>query len=135
MARSVDDVKAVPGKTGAARSNCARAGFDAVRYRAALKRFCFRSASKMAAAIRGRCADSPAETAFSADCAVLRRPAARYAVGGRRLRRACERTIDPARCMRRLVVARKARLRTILTSIAAPVLISVYDELTRRSLP
>jgi hypothetical protein len=53
MARSVDDVKAVPGKTGAARSNCARAGFDAVRYRAALKRFCFRSASKMAAAIRG----------------------------------------------------------------------------------
>jgi hypothetical protein len=52
MARSVDDVKAVSGKTGAARPSCARAGFDAVRYRAALRRFCLSSASKMAAAIR-----------------------------------------------------------------------------------
>jgi len=34
MARSVDDVKAVPGKIGAAQSSCARAGFDAVRCQA-----------------------------------------------------------------------------------------------------
>src|SRR5215468_1395809 len=46
---------------------------------------------------------------------------------------ACERTIDPAPCVRRLVVARKAHLRTILTSIAAAVLISVHGELIRRS--
>jgi len=44
------------------------------------------------------------------------------------------RSIRPG-CIRRLVVARKAHLRTILTSIAAPALISVYDELIRRSLP
>jgi hypothetical protein len=36
-------------------------------------------------------------------------------------------------CVRRLVVSRKAHFRGIFTSIAAPVLISVYGELIRRS--
>ncbi len=104
MARGVDDVKAVPGKTGAARRAAPAQGHDAVRYRAALRRFCLSSASKMAAAIRGPMSKQPSGNGVqrrrcgastSGRNGIERRTG--YAVGGRRLRRACERTIDPAR--------------------------------------
>jgi hypothetical protein len=65
MARSVDDVKVVPCKIGAAQSSCARAGFDAVEppWRRAAP-----MASKMVAAIASPCLDTPkAETALCAD--------------------------------------------------------------------
>jgi hypothetical protein len=51
---------------------------------------------------------------------------------------ACERTIDLVIWRERVgsfVVSREAHLRRILTRVAAPVCISVYGQLIRRSLP